>query len=154
MQTFKHICVLFLMLWLPACATLSPNYEQPQVNITSFSLAPNFTGNMPQFLIGIQIINPNRNELSLDGMSYSVEVEKQRILSGAEANLPDVPGYGMTEFTITTSPDLVGSARLINQLLSSPQKQLAYLFKAKLDVGRLLPFVSIEEAGQFNLATQ
>ncbi len=85
-------------------------------------------------------------------MSYSLEVEDQRVLSGAEPNLPELPGYGTAEFTVNAVPDLLGSARLLNQLLSSRQESLGYRFKAKFDVGGLLPYLTLEERGEFGLS--
>lgn len=142
---------LITMIGMSGCASWSTDYETPQVNITSFSLAPETEGLSPRFVIGLQVINPNRTALPLQGMSYSIEVENHRILSGATADLPRVQGYGMADFTIEASPDLLGSARLINRLLTNQTQSLGYTFKAKLDVGRLLPYLHIEENGQFSL---
>jgi len=151
MRLFSYLNALLLLALLAACASWSPNYETPQVNVTSFSLAPETNGLAPRFIIGLQIINPNRAALPLKGMSYSVEVENNRILSGATPDLPRVPGYGMADFTIEASPDLLGSARLINRLLSGQTSSLDYIFKAKLDVGSLMPFINIEESGKLTM---
>jgi LEA14-like dessication related protein len=151
MPLIRIFCLLALIS-LSGCASWSPSYEKPQVNITSFSFAPESNGLAPRFIIGLQIINPNRNALPLEGMSYSVEVENNRVLSGATPDLPRVPGYGMADFTIEASPDLLGSARLLNRLLSGQTKSLDYTFKAKLDMGRLVPYLNIEESGQFDLS--
>tara|TARA_R110002050_G_scaffold269917_2_gene412645 strand:+ start:193116 stop:193547 length:432 start_codon:yes stop_codon:yes gene_type:complete len=139
------------MTLLVACAGLTPNYEKPQVNVTSFTLAPDSSGLSPRFNIGLQVINPNRSALPLVGMSYSVEVEGNRILNGAEPNLPRIEGYSSADIIIQASPDLFGSARFLNQLLSGQRDELNYLFKARLDVGTLMPYINIEEKGQFGL---
>lgn len=152
MTLFKRISALLLMLFLVACASLSANYEKPQVNVTSFALAPTSSGLAPRFNIGLQVINPNRTALPLDGMSYSVEVEGNRILSGAEPNLPRIEGYSSVDIVIQASPDLLGSARLLNQLLAGQRDELNYLFKARLDVGSLMPYINIEEKGRFGLS--
>lgn len=151
MALFKRVSVVFLMIFLAACAGLTPNYEKPQVNVTSFTLAPDSSGLAPRFNIGLQVINPNRMALPLVGMSYSVEVEGNRILSGAEPNLPRIEGYSSADIVIQASPDLFGSARLLNQLLSGQRDELSYLFKARLDVGTLMPYINIEEEGSFGL---
>jgi LEA14-like dessication related protein len=151
MRLFNVIAGLFLVTLLAGCAGLTPSYEKPQVNITSVSLAPQSEFATPTFMIGLQVINPNRHDLPLHGMTYSLEVDDHRILSGAEPDLPRIPGYGTSEFTITASPDLLGSARLINQILSGQNSTMTYRFKARLDVGSLLPFITIEETGEFGL---
>lgn len=151
MAGLKYASVIFMLMMLGACASWSPGYEKPQINVTSFSLAPDSNGIAPRFLIGLQVINSNRSALPLQGMSYSVEVEGNRILSGAEPDLPRVEGYSSADIVIEASPDLLGSARLLNQLMSGQQQTLDYLFKARFDIGSLLPYVSIEERGEFGL---
>jgi hypothetical protein len=84
-------------------------------------------------------------------MIYSVEVEGSRLLSGATSDLPRVPGYGTADFMIEASPDLLGSARLLGDLLSRQRDSLGYTFKARLDVGGMMPFINIEESGRFGL---
>lgn len=153
MKLLKRYTLLAFLLALTACSSLAPHYEQPEVSITSFSLEPNSLGLTPQFNIGLRIINPNRTALPLAGMSYSVEVEGNRILTGANPNLPRIAGFGSADITIQASPDLFGSARLVNQLLSSQKNQFSYLFRAKLDVGTLMPYITIEEKGSFGLTT-
>lgn len=151
MRHFRWVILFIMTYTLSACATLSPQFEQPQVNITSFTLAPQSTASTPTFLVGLKVINPNRSALPLKGMSYSVEVDGYRILSGAEPDLPRVAGYGTEEFTIKAVPDLIGGAKLISQLMSNNKDAFDYRFKARLDVGSLLPFIDIEEAGTFSL---
>ncbi len=153
MRRQKNSFIVMLIMLLTACATLSPSYEKPQVSITSFTLAPESTGLAPEFNIGLRVVNPNRNSLPLVGMSYSVEIEGNRILTGAEPNLPRIEGYGTADIVIKASPDLFGSARLLNQLLTGQRNELNYLFKAKLDVGTLMPFINIEEKGRFGLSS-
>lgn len=152
MRFMLKVMVLLSGLVLAGCASWAPGYEKPQINVTSFALAPEKNqGIAPRFLIGLQVINPNRQALPLKGMSYSVEVEGNRILSGAEPDLPRVEGYSSADIVIEASPDLLGSARLLNQLISGQQDTFDYLFKARFDIGAILPFVTIEERGSFSL---
>jgi LEA14-like dessication related protein len=148
--------IFFILVWslLSACATLSPNYQTPQVSITSLTLAPESTPSAPMFRIGLRVVNPNRTALSLNGMSYSVELDEHRVLTGATNDLPHIAAYDSADFTIDASPDLFGSMRLLSDLLSGQSSQMEYLFKAQLDVGRLLPLVTIEERGTFGVEAE
>ena len=143
--------LLLASLLLSGCAGMMPGYEKPQVNVTSFALAPESAGRAPRFNIGIQVINPNRETLSLRGMSYSLEVEGNRVLSGATADLPEVPSYGMADFVIEASPNLFGSIRLLGDLFAHQRDTLGFSFKARLDAGGMLPYVNVEESGSFSL---
>ena len=151
MRWFNYLVSGALLTLLAACASWSPSYQTPQVNVTNLALAPESAGIAPRFIIDLQIINPNRSALALKGMSYSVEIDDTRVLSGAAADLPGVPGYGTADVTVEASPDLLGSARLLNRLLSQQIDGLDYTFKAKLDVGSLLPFIKLEESGTLTL---
>ncbi len=87
------IGTVLLALVLTGCAGLLPGTEPPAVSVTSFALAPEAAGNTPRFNIGIHVVNPNRNPIRLRGMGYTVEIEGNRILNGANPDLPTVPGY-------------------------------------------------------------
>jgi LEA14-like dessication related protein len=144
MPLFKQYSILLLMVMvLTSCATISPNFEKPQVSITSFTIAPETKG-IPVFDIGLRVINPNNSALPLVGMSYSVEVEGNRILTGAEPNLPKIGAYETADFTIQATPDLLGGARLLQYLITNKSDSLNYLFNAKLDVGSLMPYITID----------
>ena len=138
-------------LLLTACASLSPYPERPTVSVTSFSLAPESTSLAPRFRVGLQVVNPNRRELPLVGMSYAVELEGSRILSGAASDLPNVPGYGTADFHVDLTPDLLGSARLLSGLAGRQRHALDYRFSARLDVGGWAPDIRVEQVGEIQL---
>lgn len=144
----RTLLVVACTMMLAGCAALSPYVEQPQVNITSFDIAPQRVGAAPRFLIGVQVVNPNRAGLPLRGMSYSVEIDRTRVLSGAIADLPTIPAYGSADFVIEATPDLLGSARVIAELASGRSESVGYTFRARLDVGGLMPNINIEQSGR------
>jgi LEA14-like dessication related protein len=135
---------------LSACATFSPYDEDPAVTVTSFAMAPESTSTGPVFRVGLRVINPNRVELPLVGMSYRVELQGQRVLTGAANDLPVVPAYGSADFTVDLSPDLLGGLRLIGDLMARPTETFDYRFAARLDVGGWRPNIRIEETGQLS----
>lgn len=149
MTAIKRLPLLATLL-LAGCAGMAPDYETPQVNVTSFNLAPESSAG-PRFNIGLQVVNPNRTELRLEGMSYSIEIEGNRIMSGAQNGLPVVAAYGTADITLQASPNLLGGARLIADLMAGPGDTLDYTFKGKLDAGGLFRQINIEESGSFNL---
>jgi hypothetical protein len=135
---------------LSACAAFSPYDEDPAVTVTSFGLAPEGTSTGPVFRVGLRVINPNRVELPLVGMSYRVDLQGQRLLTGAANDLPVVPAYGSADFEVDLSPDLIGGLRLIGDLMARPSETFDYRFAARLDVGGWRPNIRIEETGQLS----
>jgi LEA14-like dessication related protein len=135
---------------LSACAALSPYEEDPAVTVTRFGLAPEGTSSGPVFRVGLRVTNPNRVELPLVGMSYRVDLQGQRLLTGAANDLPVVPAYGSAEFEVDLSPDLLGGLRLLGDLMANPTETFNYRFAARLDVGGWRPNIRIEEVGQLS----
>lgn len=149
-KRLQRLLLLGLMAFLSACAALSPYDEDPAVTVTSFGLAPEGTSTGPVFRVGLRVINPNRVELPLVGMSYRVDLQGQRLLTGAANDLPVVPAYGSADFEVDLSPDLIGGLRLIGDLMARPSETFDYRFAARLDVGGWRPNIRIEETGQLS----
>lgn len=146
------VWTLLLATMLTGCGSLMPGSEPLQVSVTSFALAPQSSGSTPHFNIGVRVVNPNRSAVRLRGMSYTVEIEGNRVLTGANPDLPTVPAYDSADFVIEASPDLLGGVRLLTDLFSRQRAALGYTFRARIDAGSLLP-LTVEESGQFNLPT-
>lgn len=153
MKNLRALISVLMLLTLTACASWFTPYEQPDVNITSFSMAPSADGT-PGFLIGLQVVNPNSRALPIRGMTYNVEIDGHRILSGAEPDLPKIAAYSSEEITIRATPDLLGSARLLNNFFSKRREAINYTFNARLDLSGLMPDLTIEEKGEFSLSQQ
>jgi hypothetical protein len=74
----------------------SPSGSWPALNarnaarVTSFRALPS-EGMAPRFLIGLHIINPNREAISLQGITYRVSLEGRKLLNGVANDLPEVP---------------------------------------------------------------
>lgn len=124
-------------------------FEQPEVMLTSFGLLPS-EGLAPRFRIGLRILNPNSTPLRLRGLVYNVELEGQRVLSGATSRLADVPPYSESEVELNAGIDLLSSLRFFNQLIGEPgRERMRYLFRARLDAAELAP-LTLEESGELS----
>ncbi len=149
-RLFSVTCLFTLVSVFSGCATLSPYVETPAVTVTSFGMAPDGAASGPIFRVGLRVTNPNRIELPLVGMSYRVDIQGQRVLTGATSNLPVVPAYGSADFSVDLAPDLIGSLRLISELMAQPSDVLRYRYTASLDVGGWRPNIRVEESGEFS----
>lgn len=149
---FHLASLLALLMLLSGCAGLQPGYEAPTLEVTGVRLDPAARGAVPQFLIGLRVINPNRQTLRLDGISYQLYLQDQRVLSGVARDLPAVAGYDSALIEVSAVPALFGSLRLLNELLSMPQLEaLRYRVEAKLDGGGLQWPVRVQDEGEVPL---
>ena len=141
----------FLILFISGCATLQPGYETPVVSITSFEAIPT-QGMMPQFQIGLHIINPNRSPLVLKGVSYTISLEGHKIMTGVSNELPRIEAYGEGDVVLKASVDFFSSIGFFTDLIRTQGKdKISYSLNAKLDAGTLHPLIRVTRKGRISL---
>lgn len=142
--------IMLAALAISACVGMSPGFETPTVNVSSFRTLPSDSG-MPKFEIGLHVTNPNSEALKLRGVAYTISVEGRELMKGVGNDLPVIEGYGEGEFTVTAAASLFEGAMLLKDLVSGPVDILNYEFEAKLDVGTFIPAIRVKDAGEFSL---
>lgn len=145
--------VLLAAVWagvFTGCATLDPNYEMPSVTVSTVRAVP-VPGGIPNFDIGLRVLNPNATPLQLRGVSFTISIEGQKLVRGVGNQLPVIEPYGAGEFNVTASANVLAGIRLANQMLRSQNNSVAYELKAKLDVGAWRPAIRFTDAGQIDL---
>lgn len=148
----RYFAFILGIMMLNGCATLQTDYKTPEVSVTSFRALPS-EGVSPRFEIGLHVINPNRSELSINGIVYSVKIEGHKILTGAANDLPVIEGYGEGDVTLQATADLFNSINLIADLMSQPRDTFTYDLDVDLDIGDFLPMIHVEKTGKIALHT-
>jgi len=131
------------------CTGLEPGFETPTVGVSSFRILP-ATG-VPQFEIGLHIVNPNRSALKLAGIVYSVTLEGHKVLTGVTSDLPVIAAYSEGDVVLLATADLLNSIGLFASLLQTKQDAFAYELEAKLDIGSFRPRIHVVEKGEISL---
>jgi LEA14-like dessication related protein len=146
---------LLLATWFatvfPGCAMLQPDLEEPRVEVAGLRMLP-MENNTPEFEIDLRVINPNDHNLSLRGISYTINIEERDLVTGVANNLPEIPAYGEATITLTATLSVLEGIRLITDLLQRPRDKLNYAFNAQLDLGAIMPDLTISETGVISLA--
>ena len=142
---------IWVLALLGGCASMTnPGVEPPVVSLSSFRMLPQQTVS-PRFEIDLNIINPNRDPLSFEGIFYTVTIEGYEVLAGVSNNLPTVAPYSEADILLEAGVDVIKSIRLISSLMQQPRDSFRYGFTAKLDPGGFNPKITIEEEGEFSL---
>ena len=102
---------------LQGCAGFSPGYETPTVTINSFRTVPSETG-LPNFEIGLRVINPNADPLPLRGVAYTVTLNDRELITGVASELPTIEGYSQGDVVLTATPNLIAGIRFISDLMN------------------------------------
>jgi len=149
-MNIRSIFALSFTLLVSACATLSPDYEDPTVTLSSFKALPS-EGMIPAFEIGLRIINPNSQPLNLEGIVYTVSLEGYELVKGVGKDFPVIEGYSEGAVKLTAAANLLAGIRFVTNMMQEQRDAFDYEFKAKLDLGGLYPSIRIKESGQINL---
>jgi LEA14-like dessication related protein len=135
------------VLLLVACVTTPNDFEKPSVSVTSF-IPKNIRGITPQFEIVLHVTNPNRKPLKLQGMSYTIHLDGNKVMSGVANDLPTIEAYGEADIKLDATADLLGGFQLITGFMNKNNASIEYEFNARLDVGMFTPRIEVSKKGK------
>lgn len=138
---------LVAILFVTACASLPSDFEQPSVSVRSFTPV-NSASISPQFEIVLHITNPNREALNLEGISYTIHLDGNKVMSGVASDLPTIAAYGEADVKLKATTNLFGGFQLLSGLMNENKQYIDYEFNAKLDVGVFQPSIRVSKKGR------
>ena len=149
----RALIILVFSCFAIGCTGLTPGYETPAVTVSSFN-AVSGPGAAPKFEIGLHIVNPNRTDLPLKGVAYTIAIEGHNILTGVANDLPVVKAYGQEDIVLTGSVSLLNSIAFFADLAGRTSLDgLSYSLKAKLDPGAFHPVIRVNKKGIISLGS-
>ncbi len=147
----RFLAVMFAWtLLLGGCASLPTSLDPPKVSMESFASLPSDSG-APRFLIKLRVQNPNEQTLDIAGVSYSIALMGQEVVTGVSNDVPVIEGYSEGIVSLEANLQLFQLLRLLASLGQAETDELAYRFTAKIDFKGLLPTQRVEEEGQISL---
>lgn len=150
--SLKALLLGFLMVLIGGCAALSPNYQEPEVELTAIEPLPAGTGNNLRFRIHLRVFNPNDSELALSGLYYTLSLAGHKVVTGTSGDLPSIPAYGQDDITVDATASLMGSLFAAADLIGSRRDTVPYELEAKLGLRRsILPSITVRKEGQIDL---
>ena len=147
--SFRLILISILLPLLSiGCATLSPNFEKPAVEVASIQLL-NSGGLSPEFDIVLRVVNPNRDALNINGLTYTLYLGGRKVVSGVSIDTPSIPAYGEGQMKLRARLSLFTGLSLLNNLMTEYAEGIDYELVTKLDVGSFIPTITVREEGVF-----
>jgi len=137
------------VLLLGGCAGLPTSLDPPKVSMESFSSLPSESG-APRFLIKLRVQNPNQQTLDIAGVSYSIALMGQEVVTGVSNEVPVIEGYSEGIVSLEANLKLFQVLRLLASLGQAETDELTYRFTAKIDFKGLVPTQRVEEEGQIS----
>lgn len=143
--------LLCLFVMLGGCASLRPQIETPRLAIVQVAMtsADIFS---QQFLVRMNVQNPNDRELVIRGLDYELFLEGDRFAEGVSNESFVLPALGEAEFEMTVRTNFVsGIGRLLSRLGSRSQVNYVVEGKVFTDIAffKKIPF---RESGSVDLS--
>jgi LEA14-like dessication related protein len=133
--------VLFLIIWLGGCASMSRDFDPPRVDLAG--LEPMQSGSMePRFLLKMRVVNPNDKALTIKGIYYEISVEGNELFTGASNAQTVIPAYGENIVMLEAATSLFGTIGLFKSLMTTAGSKGAInyeLYTKIAIVGMMLP---------------
>ena len=147
----RFALIVTLLLAGSSCSSLRPDLEVPRLSIVRVAMtsADIFT---QQFMVRINVQNPNDRELPIKGLDYKLFLEGDSFAEGVSNKPFVVPALGDIDFDMTVRTNFVsGIGRLLSRL--NGRDQVNYVMEGKLltDI-RFLKKIPFQEEGSVNLS--
>lgn len=137
---------LFVLIALVSGCAGFHGQDEPQIVVQGVRAVPS-SGRIPGFVIDLNIVNPNRTAIDLNGVFYTLHLDGRRLFTGATNELPLIEGFSEGSFSLNANPDLLSAIGLIADLFSRPRGSIEYAIDAKLDVGGFRRSFNVYETG-------
>lgn len=147
---FRNMVVLLPMLLVVSCASLMSDMDPPKITLESFRALPS-EGAAPRFEMQLRILNPNKQDLNIAGISYTIELLGRELIAGVTNDVPPIEAYGEGVVTLQAGLQLFELLRLFTALGREPAGAMEYKFSAKIDFEGLLPTQRVEDTGEITL---
>lgn len=146
----RLLVVVALLVTASSCSALRPEMEAPRLALIHVAMTSADIFNQ-QFLVRVNVQNPNKRDLKVTGLDYTLFLEGDGFAEGVLNKPFTIPAEGETDFDMTVRTNFVsGIGRLLSRL--NGRTQVNYSLEGKLltDV-RFLKKIPFRETGSVNL---
>lgn len=142
------LCLCFSLLLMTSCAAINPSLKHPDVKLVGLRLLPTQGILQRHIAVDLNILNPNRQDLSVRGISYDVGIEGIKLLSGVTDQVPTLKGMQETPVTLEVSADIIQIMRLLEHFSNNGVgDKVNYNFSAVIDFSAWLPSMHVDKKG-------
>jgi LEA14-like dessication related protein len=147
------VCLCLSFLVMVGCAALNPKLQDPDVKLAGLRLLPAQSILQRHIAVDLNIFNPNKQDLSVRSINYTVDIEKIKLLTGASDQVPVLKGMQDTAVTLEVSVDIIQAVRLIEHFSQNGVgDKVNYNFAAVIDFSAWLPSMHVDKKGAMALS--
>ncbi|PKH04456.1 water stress/hypersensitive response protein [Psychromonas sp. MB-3u-54] len=130
MSIWKFIAILWVV-GLSGCTNIQQlqDLEVSLINIEPTTAA----GLSPRFNVRLLVLNPNAQDLDIEGVILRLDINDKKILSGVSRQIPTLKGYSETPVEIQTAVNLFDLFKLLTSLSQYSGNEIKYQLQTKID---------------------
>jgi LEA14-like dessication related protein len=146
------LCLCISLVIMVSCAAVNPMLKHPDVKLAGIRLLPSQGIFQRPIALDLIIFNPNRQDLTVRSINYTVGIESIKLLNGASDQIPALKGLQETPVTLEVSADIVQIMRLIEHFShNGVGDKVNYNFSAVIDFSAWLPAMHVDKKGALPL---
>lgn len=142
----RWVVLPLLTALLAGCTVMSkaPEVSLAGVDLIEFGLLEQ------RFGLQLRVLNPNDNDISIDGLSYELEVNGQPFAKGVSSKSARVPRWGEAVLEVSAVSNLGGLVRQLAELQKGGREAVTYRLRGRFNAGGLVG-VPFDHSGEVKL---
>ena len=137
MSAWKFIAILCVV-GLSGCTNLQ---QLQDLEVSLINIEPTTaTGLSPRFNVRLLVLNPNPQDLEIEGVMLRLNIADKKILSGVSSQIPTLKGYSETAVEVQTAVNLFDLFQLLTYLSQHSATDIKYQLKTKIDPRGFIAF--------------
>lgn len=149
MRVMRAAWLLMALFMLSGCALLAPG-QKPEVHLINVQPGDH-QGLEQRFIITLLVLNPTSSELKVNGLSYNLKLQGQKLISGVAGGLQPIPAYGQSTIRVPASANLISGLKIISAFMENPAQAVEYELEARVNLGWWRLPITVVEAGSIDL---
>lgn len=143
----RRLCVIALLAAaLASCNTITkaPEVSLAGIDVIEFGLLEQ------RFGLQLRLLNPNDSDISIDGLSYELEVNGQAFAKGVSNKSARVPRFGEAVLEVSAVSNLGALMRQLAELQRLGRDSVTYRLKGQFNSGAAVG-VPFDHSGEVKL---
>lgn len=101
-----------------------------------------------RFLLALRVQNPNRFQLPIEGMSYTLEINGSEFAHGVDNQKATIPALGEQVLHVSIVSNLLDTLGQLRRWENQPPQQLDYHLRGKIQIADLSVALPFEYSGK------
>ncbi len=148
---FKAV-ILTAVLLLSACASIAPQPDQFKVNISSIQMVES-TLMEQRFVVKLRIMNRGRESVSIDGMSFDIELNGKDFASGVSNEKITIEAFSEDVLSVSVTSTIFGILRQLQGLQQKKSQPFSYEISGSIYPAGSFLNIPFKEKGEIDLNT-